>query len=270
MISKLKLGSFPEVPLIMKVLLAAAVLAVLLCSVCCDPFTVKISTKREFKFGEEIECEVTIANSHDRDCYLLARNTPLEGLRSHIFSVSTGGKVLPYDGMFLKRGPPSKEEYIFVRAKSSVSVSVDLSRVYNFASTGAYNVQLKMKLQYFDNPVNTSTQQDSSNVEVLTLMGSKQEPKLTEGAIARQNTTRILASPLRSLKPPLFEGSRRSSDEITAKVAYTAAYGILKKCYLSVYANPLLYKKWFGIANSGYKQTVGGNYLDIQGAMEIH
>ena len=254
----------------MKVLLAAAVLTVLLCSVCCDPFTVKISTKGEFKFGEEIECEVTIANSHDRDSYLLARNTPLEGLLSHIFSVSSSGKVLPYDGMLLKRGPPSKEDYIFVRAKSAVSASVDLSRVYSFASTGAYNVQLKTKLQYFENdPTNTSTQQVSSNMEVFTLVESEQELKLTEGALARQNTTRTLASPLRAEAAisPSFGGSRRSSDETTAKAAFSAAYNLLYKCYQNVQSNPSLYKTWFGLAYSGYKETVGGNYYNIRSAM---
>ena len=257
----------------MKVLLAAAVLTVLLCSVCCDPFTVKISTKREFKFGEEIECEVIIANSNDRDSYLLARNTPLEGLRSHIFSVSTSGKVLPYDGMLLKRGSPSKAEYIFVRAKSSVSASVDLSRVYSFASTGAYNVQLKTKLQYFeDNPANVSIQQVSSNIEVFTLVESEQELKLTKGALARQNKTQALASPLRAEAAisPSFGGSRSSSDETTAKAAYTAAYNVLYSCYLSVTGNPSLYKTWFGLAYSGNTETVQVNYLTIKSAMEIY
>ena len=259
--------------LIMKVLPAAVLLAVFLCSVCCDPFTVKISTKREFKFGEEIVCEVTIANSHDRDRYMLARNTPLEGLRSPLFTVTRSGKILPYDGKLLKRGPPSKEEYVFVRAKSSVSVSVDLSRVFSFASSGTYNVQLKTRLQYFkDNPVNTSTQQVSSNVEAFTLVESNQEPKLTEGALARQNTTRTLASPLRAgtVIPPSFAGSRRSSDETTGRIAYTAAYSVLDKCYQSVTGNPLLYKKWFGTAYSSNMKTVEGNYLTIKSAMETY
>ena len=58
------------------------------------PFTVSISTKREYQSGEDIVCDVTIANSDSRDYSVLARKTPLEGLRSDIFTQLPGKERL--------------------------------------------------------------------------------------------------------------------------------------------------------------------------------
>jgi hypothetical protein len=247
----------------------AALLAALVCSVCCDPFTVKVSTKREYEVGENIDCSTIITNDHDKDYYLLSRNTPLEGLKSSIFSVTGSGKVLPYDGMLMKRGSPLREEYIFIGAKSSVSTSVDLSRVFSFVSAGSYSVQLKTELQYFNNkPENVSTQQVFSNVEVFTLKDSDKEPKVTEGQLIRQNSSRILGSPLRANAAisPVFRGS---GDRDTATKVYLAAHDyLLPKCATSakVGGNTNLYIQWFG--RDDHRSTVEGNYLGIKEAME--
>lgn len=257
----------------MKALLAVVTAAFLCCVALSHqdgPFSAKISSKSEHKIGEFVDCEFTITNTQDRDYHLLTRNTPLEGLTADIFSVSESGKVRQYDGILVKReGKPSEKEYVLIKAKSSLVSSVELSKAYSFAATGVYRVQLLTNLQYTaERPANTSTQRLVSNVAEVTLIGGENRPKLTAGEFVRQNTSKVLVGSPSNAKAPAFAGRGTSSDVAIGTTAYNAAYNVLYRSAQSVTGNPSLYKTWFGLAYSGYMDTVKGNYLDIKTAME--
>lgn len=179
--------------------------------------------------------------------------------------------MVPYDGILVKRGLPSEEDYLHIRAKTSVLSSVDLSEAYSFNTAGPYRVKLQTKIKFFaDESTNSSTQLVVSNVEELSVIQSNNRPKLTRGEVARRNTYTAPNSSLKaeSAKTPVFKGDSTSSDQSTAKTAYTAAYNVLYKSEQSVTGNPTLYKTWFGY--SGYQNTVRGNYLDIKSAIETY
>ena len=254
----------------MNVLFAAAVSTLLLCAVQGGPFAVKISTKSEHDLGDDVICEVTITNTQDKDYFMLKRYTPLEGLISPLFSITRDGEVVPYDGILVKRGPPSEDDYVCIRAKTSVLSSVDLSEAYSFNSAGPYKVNLQTKITFFaDKSTNSSTQLVVSNVQELSFIQNINQPKLTRGEVARQNVTlNDLSLKADSERVPKFDGRYSSSDESTATTAYAAAYNVLYKSAESVTENPTLYKTWFGRAYSGYMNTVQGNYLSIKSAME--
>ena len=73
--------------------------------------------------GEDIHCEVTITNrDSSKGYYLLARNTPLEGLRSAIFAIQTEkGDTVSYDGILVKRGAIIEGEFAYIGPNSSLS-----------------------------------------------------------------------------------------------------------------------------------------------------
>ena len=251
----------------MKALLAG-VLAALLCSVQCGPFTVTISTQTAYRVGENVECEVTITNNDDKDYYLLARHTPLEGLKADIFTVSKRGEVIPYDSIMVKRGPPSEQAYILFKAKSSSLVFVDLSEAYSFDSTGTYTVQLRTDLQFHKGKsINPSTQRVVSNFKECSLTKSLSKPKLTRGALARQNepilaATFVGADP----QPPKFEGNFPPGQEKLTAQAYNLAYAAVGKSIGNVLAKPDMYKLWFG---APYNKIVQTNYRNISSSMGI-
>lgn len=108
-----------------------------------ETFRVDIKAKSCYEVGDHLVCEVAITNGDNKTYHLLSRETPLEGLRSDIFTVTKDGEHnIPYDGIMLKRGPPRKE-YIPIKAKSTFYSLVDLSDAYNFPA-GDYAVQLNM------------------------------------------------------------------------------------------------------------------------------
>ena len=251
----------------MNVLFVAAVSTLLLCAVQGGPFAVKISTKSE---GDDVTCEVTITNTQDKDYFMLKRYTPLEGLISPLFSITRDGEMVPYDGILVKRGPPSEDDYVRIRAKTSVLSSVDLSEAYSFNSAGPYKVNLQTKITFFaDRSTNSSTQLVVSNFQELSFIQNINQSKLTRGEVARRTVTlNSFSLKAESARVPKFDGRYSSSDMSTATTAYTAAYNVLYKSAQSVTGKPSLYKTWFGTAYSGYMNTVQGNYLSIKSAME--
>ena len=91
-------------------------------------------------------CEISITNNDCEDYYLLRRETPLEGIRSDIFTVFKGTrsrKIVPYDGILFKRGPPTAKECIHIKRRTTLHETVDLSKAYCLTS-GNYTVQLSM------------------------------------------------------------------------------------------------------------------------------
>ena len=239
------------------------------------PFTATISIPSQVPVGQDVPCKVTFTNHHHQDYLLLKRRTPLDRLEAPIFSITHNGKALPYEGLLARKTPPTRKDFIAVPAKSSVASTLDLSLAYGFRVPGMYSIQLSTGLYYStDGTANISRQLINSKVEVLTLVESRDEPKLTKAEIDRKNfileespTHKDLDASVGALTPA-FNGRRTSSDESTAKIAYAAAYGTLGKSASSVVNNPTLYTKWFGRSYNGYKDTVKGNYLDMKYFME--
>lgn len=247
----------------MKALLTCTLAALLCCCVQCGPFTIHISTKGEYQVGEDVECEMTITNTDSRDYYLLPRYTPLEGLRADIFSVSKNGREIPYDSIFMKRGPPSAEEYVLIKAKSSLVSSVDLSEAYSFDSAGVYVMQLEMGLQFRqDMP---ATQHVFSNTVEFSLTESQNEPKMTHGALARLSVLTLTDSSTGgSPKAPKLAGTYPSGNVTDTTKAYSLAYGAITKSMKSTTGNPTMYKTWFG---APYNSKVQDNYKTMNSSM---
>ena len=254
----------------MKILLGA-IIVTLFSIVECGPFTATISITSEYAVGEDITCHVTITNNHNKDYWLLMRKTPLEGLKSPIFSIIMNGKVIRYDGPLFKRGQPSQKEYIRILAKSSLESVVDLSLVYSFSTVANYSVQLNARFHYFEHDIaNSSVQYISSAKHQFVLKDRGGKPKLTKGELLQRNSSQRLKSLLKTqgLISPAFAGSGASSDRSTGAVAYSAAYNILHNSHQSVTSNPRLYKKWFGTTSFLYPEAVKHTYIDIKSSME--
>lgn len=255
--------------------LQAVCLAALLCGVAWSaaPFSAQISVQPEYDIGSDVICSIIITNFEDQDYHLLRRNTPLEGLKTSLFSIGHNGTGIPYDGLFFRRGVPSKEEYVLIAAKSSLVSHLDLTQVYSLSRLGNYTVELKSMFQFFkDNPANSTRQYVSSNIAKFTLLESGNAPKLTKAEVLRRNATNSLdlLSTVSTPRRPSFGGRRTSRDESISITAYNAAYNTLYRSYQSVTSNPSLYTRWFGIRYNSYMNTVKRVYRDMKSAMEVH
>uniref|UniRef100_A0A1X7U8B0 Lysine-specific metallo-endopeptidase domain-containing protein n=1 Tax=Amphimedon queenslandica TaxID=400682 RepID=A0A1X7U8B0_AMPQE len=63
-----------------------------------------------------VACTFEFTNNANEDLYLLKRGTPLEGLISRFLTVSVAGSPIEYDGIFAHRIPPTKDEFVLLKA----------------------------------------------------------------------------------------------------------------------------------------------------------
>uniref|UniRef100_A0A1X7TZE1 Lysine-specific metallo-endopeptidase domain-containing protein n=1 Tax=Amphimedon queenslandica TaxID=400682 RepID=A0A1X7TZE1_AMPQE len=95
-----------------------------------------------------VACSFEFTNNANEDLYLLKRNTPLEGLRSQFVSVSLDGRPLKYEGMYVRRLPPTKKNFVLLEAGESISATVQITDIFSIDTDGLYTVQYSRPLQY--------------------------------------------------------------------------------------------------------------------------
>ena len=95
-----------------------------------------------------VACSFEFTNNANEDLYLLKRNTPLEGLNSQFVSVSLDGRPLEYEGIIMYSLPPTKDEFVLLKAGESISASVQITDIFSIDTDGLYTVQYSRPLQY--------------------------------------------------------------------------------------------------------------------------
>ena len=84
-----------------------------------------------------------LANPSQTPVWVLKWNTPLEGWMGSIFTVTgPDGTELPYTGPMVKRGDPSRDEYVQIPPGGEADATVDLANVYDLRQPGRYRVQV--------------------------------------------------------------------------------------------------------------------------------
>lgn len=92
--------------------------------------------------GSPTSLHFMLANRTDAPLWVLRWNTPLEGWKGTILTVTSNGTEIPYQGPMLKRGDPSQEDYVEIPAGEIASATVDLAEVYEIRQPGRYEVKV--------------------------------------------------------------------------------------------------------------------------------
>lgn len=96
--------------------------------------------------GEPVEVLFRLTNPTRQPLYVLKWHTPLEGLRSHLFTVTRDGAELPYQGPMVKRAAPSASDYVTLAPGDSVEARVDVSLAHEMAPPGRYQLTFRKEL----------------------------------------------------------------------------------------------------------------------------
>lgn len=103
----------------------------------------RIEPRAPLKAGGPAEIRFVLTNPSREPAWFLRWNTPFEGWRGSIFTVTDpNGTEVPYAGPMVKRGDPSREEYVEVPAGGSVDATVDLANVYELSEPGRYRLRV--------------------------------------------------------------------------------------------------------------------------------
>lgn len=110
------------------------------------PFSVTMTCSR---LPAHLQCQFDFTNNSTKDYYLSKRCTPLEGIYNRFLTVTfKDGTDVPYRGILAKRLPLTREEFVLVKAKDTVSATVELNSAYIFAKDGVYKFEYNRPLVY--------------------------------------------------------------------------------------------------------------------------
>jgi hypothetical protein len=106
----------------------------------------KLNAQQSYVRDQPIIIEFTLENLSSEDLLVLKWYTPFEGLKGKIFHVSCDGKEIPYEGPMVKRGDPTKNDYLYVASGSSASAEVNLSDTYTLPRSNECKVEFKGRI----------------------------------------------------------------------------------------------------------------------------
>jgi hypothetical protein len=107
-----------------------------------QPLECRMEAVHPLVAGGPVALRFRLVNRTDAPLWVLRWNTPVEGWRGTIFSVSFQGTDLPYKGPMLKRGDPGRQEYVEITPQDSLNVSLDLAEAYDVKRPGRYEVKV--------------------------------------------------------------------------------------------------------------------------------
>ena len=95
-----------------------------------------------------VACSFEFTNVADEDYYILTSDTPLEGVDSPFIAVYHEGHRIEYEGILGFRLPPTKENFLLLKAGQSISATVQISDVFTFSTDGIYNIRYNKPLKF--------------------------------------------------------------------------------------------------------------------------
>jgi peptidyl-Lys metalloendopeptidase len=111
------------------------------------PLECRMEAMRPQTAGGPTGIRFQLINRLDKPLWLLRWNTPYEGWRGTILSVSLQGQERPYHGPMVKRGDPVVGDYMRLRAGESQIIGIDLSQGYDMSKPGLYTVKVTGGIQ---------------------------------------------------------------------------------------------------------------------------
>ncbi|XP_019853821.1 PREDICTED: uncharacterized protein LOC105313278 isoform X2 [Amphimedon queenslandica] len=208
-----------------------------------------------------VACSFEFTNNGNEDLYLLKRNTPLEGLNSQFVSVSLDGRPLEYEGIIIHRLPPTKDEFVLLKAGESISALVQITDAFSIDTDGLYTVQYSRPLQYLS--VNEMSEMST---------GKLRESIVRESVHIHLEDTSLLSRPkkeetkanyivhLEACGSASFVGDRNNSATLDAHKKLCSGIDKAK----GGVGNNKVYVTWFGTYTSGRATKVKEVYQKMR------
>lgn len=100
----------------------------------------QLSALESPRLGGPVRLRWELANDSSFAVSVLAWQTPLEGFRGPIFTVTRDGAEVAYLGPVVKRADPTAESYVRLPAGGGAIREVDLAEAYDLTAPGRYRV----------------------------------------------------------------------------------------------------------------------------------
>lgn len=238
---------------------------------------ISLYSPEAFKGDEGASIIFEITNTSSRPVHVLEWYTPLEGLRSPCLAVTVEKKAVAYDGIKVKRGTPTAENFIVIAPGESVSNKVNLDESYNLPLRGNVRVSFdasQLVAADLSNSAKTAAlfpearKRKMKKIDIVGCNFRLQRSAKKVSTIGMQLRTMEKAGPrIRgTAKDPLTEGM--SDDEKRKmKAAHVKGHTLATNSKAAL-ANDAKYKKWFGAHTAARLATAKGVYTKVVDGLE--
>jgi peptidyl-Lys metalloendopeptidase len=223
--------------------------------------------------ADSVNVRFSLANQGSSDLLVLKWKTPLAGFEADIFAVERDGERVAYTGRLAKRAAPRAADYVRIPAGESVSVTFDLSAVYDMRKPGNYTVRyvaegINFVREDFRLGMTTVGAVDALESQTLDLSLSGQDLSGGEQAAelpAMSSTTG------KAQTPTYLNCSNGNISSIgnaltNAQNYATESYNFLVNLPTASRSTDARYKTWFGAYTSSRYSTVQSHYNSLKNA----
>jgi peptidyl-Lys metalloendopeptidase len=219
--------------------------------------------------NDDVVVKVTFTNTSGSPQYVLKSHTPFEGVSAPVFEITRDGQPVRYMGKLVKRAAPTAADYYLLKPGASYTVKVELSSLYDMATTGDYAVRYHAASpQLFSDAQDSNKQAGEIQSDAATMWidgarprGSHEETKTLAEMQAISGGTVSAAS--------LSTTSCSASQQSTIASALSAAqtYANNADAYMAKTTMGSRYTKWFGALNSSRQATVKSHFANIKSTL---
>jgi len=228
--------------------------------------------KTDLTMAEGVNVRFTLANQGADDLLVLKWKTPLAGFENDLFAVERDGERVAYTGRLAKRAAPRANDYLRLPGGESVSVTFDLSAVYDMRQPGNYTVRfaasgIDVVREDFRRGQTVVSRVDAleSNTAAMTLTGEAlrgAEPVFEAAAGPGGN---------KALTPTYLNCSNSNISSIgnaltNAQNYATESYNFLVNLPTASRSTDARYTTWFGAYSSSRYSTVQTHYNNLKNA----
>jgi peptidyl-Lys metalloendopeptidase len=96
--------------------------------------------------SQAVELTFALTNAGDDVLQVLNWQTPFEGIRSPMFTLTREGAEVEYRGPMLKRGAPRKEHYLSLKPGERREAKINLAEAWDVERVGNYTVEYSAQL----------------------------------------------------------------------------------------------------------------------------
>jgi peptidyl-Lys metalloendopeptidase len=108
----------------------------------------EMSMPKTLQGAQAAELAFTLTNAGADAIQVLNWQTPFEGIKAPMFTVTRDGASVEYMGPMLKRGTPRKESYLVLKPGERQQATINLADGWDVAAPGRYTI--KYSAQLFD------------------------------------------------------------------------------------------------------------------------
>lgn len=204
----------------------------------------------------------SLHNPSSEDVLVLRWETALLGVHEDLFDVTQNGRQVPYVGRHYKRGMPTADDYVTVKAGATLTTEIDLAQHYDMRAGGSYQVQ-------FVGHVEDSFSEDHEKLRAVDdgeLMSNVASLYVTTYTVP-ESLQQSLEKAVGTKASAFVSCSTTRQSSINSGVSAAKTMASSANSYLAAGTRGTRYTKWFGTYSATIYSTLKSNFTKIADAL---